>query len=152
MVKTIWQTAPDAGRLAHTPNLWRSGASSGILLFSRRIRCGDRESGEGSNMIFTLTEEHVQLRQTVRSFFERTSPEPTVRRLMETPNGFDAKAWTQMAGQLGLHQLAIPERFGGAGYTFVELGLVLEEMGRALVCAPFFSTVVLAANVLLQSS
>jgi alkylation response protein AidB-like acyl-CoA dehydrogenase len=103
-------------------------------------------------MIFTLTEEHVELRRTVRSFFERTSPEPTVRRLMETPNGFDAKTWTQMAGQLGLHQLAIPERFGGAGYTFVELGLVLEEMGRALVCAPFFSTVVLAANVLLQSS
>jgi alkylation response protein AidB-like acyl-CoA dehydrogenase len=103
-------------------------------------------------MVFTLTEEQVELRRTVRGFAERTSPESTVRRLMETANGYDADAWTQMGRQLGLHQLAVPEEFGGAGYTFVELGLVLEEMGRALVCAPFFSTVVLAANVLLASS
>src|SRR5271154_1903593 len=57
-----------------------------------------------------------------------------------------------MAGQLGLHQLAIPERFGGAGYTFVELGIVLEEMGRALVCAPFFSSVVLATGAVLNAA
>jgi alkylation response protein AidB-like acyl-CoA dehydrogenase len=103
-------------------------------------------------MLFTLTEEQAELRRTVRGFLERTSPESTIRRLMETPNGFDADVWTQMGRQLGLHQLAVPEEFGGAGYTFVELGLVLEEMGRALVCAPFFATVVLAANVLLLSS
>jgi alkylation response protein AidB-like acyl-CoA dehydrogenase len=102
-------------------------------------------------MVFTLTEEQAELRRTVRGFVERTSPESTVRALMESPNGFDEKAWTQMGSQLGLHQLAIPEEYGGAGYTFIELGIVLEEMGRALVCAPFFATVVLAANVLLAS-
>jgi alkylation response protein AidB-like acyl-CoA dehydrogenase len=103
-------------------------------------------------MLLTFTEEQTELGRTVRSFLERTSPEPTVRRLMETEQGFDAAAWTQMGSQLGLHQLAIPEEYGGAGYTFVELGVVLEEMGRALLCAPFFSSVVLAANTLLLSA
>ena len=56
-----------------------------------------------------------------------------------------------MAEQMGLQGLHIPEEFGGSGYSYVELGIVLEEMGRALLCAPFFSTVVLAANTLLQS-
>ena len=56
-----------------------------------------------------------------------------------------------MGEQLGLQGLIIPEEYGGSGYSFVELGVVLEEMGRALLCAPYFSTVVLAANTLLQS-
>jgi alkylation response protein AidB-like acyl-CoA dehydrogenase len=103
-------------------------------------------------MSFAFTEERAELRRTVRGFFEKTSPESTVRRLMETQSGFDVDTWKQMAGQLGLHQLAVPEEFGGAGYTFVELGLVLEEAGRALVCTPFFGTIVLATNVLLSSS
>jgi alkylation response protein AidB-like acyl-CoA dehydrogenase len=103
-------------------------------------------------MLLTFTDEQVELGRTVRSFLERTSPEPTVRSLMATERGFDIAAWTQMGDQLGLHQLAIPEEYGGAGYTFVELGVVLEEMGRALLCAPFFSSVVLAANTLLLCS
>jgi alkylation response protein AidB-like acyl-CoA dehydrogenase len=56
-----------------------------------------------------------------------------------------------MAEQLGLQGLAIPEEFGGAGYSYVELIVVLEEMGRALLCAPYFSSVALAANLLLVS-
>ena len=54
-----------------------------------------------------------------------------------------------MAEQMGLQGMHIPEEFGGHGFSYVELGIVLEEMGRALLCAPFFSTVVLAANALL---
>jgi alkylation response protein AidB-like acyl-CoA dehydrogenase len=56
-----------------------------------------------------------------------------------------------MGEQMGLQGLHIPEEFGGSGYSYVELGIVLEEMGRALLCAPFFSSIVLAANTLLQS-
>jgi alkylation response protein AidB-like acyl-CoA dehydrogenase len=56
-----------------------------------------------------------------------------------------------MGEQMGLMGLHIPEEFGGMGFGYVELGVVLEEMGRALLCAPYFSTVVLAANALLQS-
>ena len=56
-----------------------------------------------------------------------------------------------MAEQLGLQSLTIPEEFGGSGFSYVELIVVLEEMGAALLCAPFFSSVALAANALLTS-
>ena len=102
-------------------------------------------------MNFAFTEEQEELRKTVRSFLESKSPETEVRRLMETTDGYDAAVWSQMGEQMGLQGLAIPEEFGGSGYSFVELGIVLEEMGRALLCAPYYSTVVLAANTLLQS-
>jgi alkylation response protein AidB-like acyl-CoA dehydrogenase len=70
---------------------------------------------------------------------------------METTEGYDPAVWTQMAEQLGLQSLIIPEEFGGAGFTYVELIVVLEEMGAALLCAPFFSTVALATNAILTS-
>ncbi len=101
-------------------------------------------------MNFAFSEEQEELRRTVRSFLEQKSPESEVRRLMETTEGYDPSVWKQMGEQLGLQGLAIPEEFGGSGYSYVELGVVLEEMGRALLCAPYFSTVVLAANTLLH--
>ena len=70
---------------------------------------------------------------------------------METESGYDAAVWSQMGEQMGLQGLIIPEEFGGSGYSYVELIVVLEEMGRRLLCAPYFSTVVLAANTLLHS-
>jgi len=102
-------------------------------------------------MNFAFTEEQEELRKTVRSFLESKSAEAAVREQMETETGFDTAVWKQAGEQLGLQGLHIPEEFGGSGYGYVELGIVLEEMGRALLCAPFFSTVVLAANTLLQS-
>jgi alkylation response protein AidB-like acyl-CoA dehydrogenase len=70
---------------------------------------------------------------------------------METEEGYDPAVWAQMAQQLGLQGLHIPEEHGGSGYTYIELVVVLEEMGRALLCAPYFSTVALASNALLES-
>ena len=102
-------------------------------------------------MNFAFSEEQEELRRTVRAFLDQKSPEAEVRRLMETTEGYDPAVWKQMGEQLGLQGLIIPEEFGGSGYSYVELGIVLEEMGRALLCAPFFSSVVLAANTLLQS-
>ena len=61
---------------------------------------------------------------------------------METTEGYDPAVWKQMAQELGLQSLHIPEAHGGQGFTFVELGIVLEEMGKVLLCAPYFSTVV----------
>ena len=101
-------------------------------------------------MIFAFTEEQEQLRAAVRRFLTEKSPEPEVRRLMETVSGYDAEVWRQAARQLGLTGLAIPEKFGGSGSGYVELTVVFEEMGRALLCAPFFATVALAANLLLS--
>jgi alkylation response protein AidB-like acyl-CoA dehydrogenase len=89
------------------------------------------------------------LRRTVHRFLDDKSPELEVRRLMETDSGYDESVWEQMAQQLGLQALIIPERYGGSGFGYFELALVLEEMGRVLLCAPYFSTVALAANLLL---
>ena len=102
-------------------------------------------------MNFAFSEEQDELRRTVRQFLESKSPSTEVRRLMETTEGYDPAVWTQMGAEMGLQGLHIPEEFGGQGFSFVELAIVLEEMGRVLLCAPFFSTVVLAANAILNA-
>ena len=114
---------------------------------------GVHRSGQGrlDYMNFAFSEEQEELRKTVRAFLESKSSETAVREQMETENGFDPAVWSQMGDQMGLQGLSIPEEFGGSGFGFIELGVVLEEMGRALLCAPFFSSVVLAANALLLS-
>ncbi len=102
-------------------------------------------------MQFAFTEEQDQLRDFVRQFLEDKSSEATVRELMETESGYDPAVWSQMAEQLGLQSLIVPEEYGGQGFTWVEMTVVLEEMGRALLCAPFFSTSVLATSTLLAA-
>ncbi len=102
-------------------------------------------------MNFAFSEEQEELRRITRQFLESKSPETEVRRLMETTEGYDPAVWSQMANELGLQSLVIPEEYGGQGFTYVELTVVLEEMGRALLAAPFYSTVVLATNAILHS-
>jgi alkylation response protein AidB-like acyl-CoA dehydrogenase len=102
-------------------------------------------------MNFAFSEEQEELRRSVRRFLEDKSPVTEVRRLMETTEGFDRAVWEQMANQLGLQALAIPEEYGGVGFGYVELTVVFEEMGAALLGAPYFSTIALAANALLSS-
>jgi alkylation response protein AidB-like acyl-CoA dehydrogenase len=102
-------------------------------------------------MNLSFSDEQEQLRDSVRQFLEAKSPSVDVRRLMDTEDGFDPGVWDQMSGELQLQGLHIPEEFGGQGFTFVELGIVLEEMGRALLCSPYFSTTVLAANAILNA-
>jgi alkylation response protein AidB-like acyl-CoA dehydrogenase len=101
-------------------------------------------------MNFSFTSEQQQLRASVRRFLAAKSPEAEVRRLMESADGYDSVIWDQMA-QLGLQGLIIPERFGGSGSTYIDLIVVLEEMGRALLGGPFFATVALAANLLIAT-
>jgi len=100
---------------------------------------------------FAFSDEQEQLRDAVRKFLEAKSPSAEVRRLMETTEGYDEAVWKQMAQELGLQSLHLPEAHGGQGFTFVELGIVLEEMGRVLLCAPYFSTVALAANAIMNA-
>jgi alkylation response protein AidB-like acyl-CoA dehydrogenase len=102
-------------------------------------------------MNFAFSEEQEELRRSVRRFLEDKSPVTEVRRLMETTEGFDRAVWEQMANQLGLQALAIPEEYGGVGFGYVELTVVFEEMGAALLGAPYFSTIALASNALLSS-
>jgi alkylation response protein AidB-like acyl-CoA dehydrogenase len=100
-------------------------------------------------VIFAFSAEQDELRKSVRKFLEDKSPESEVRRLMESVDGYDPAVWTQLCEQLGLAGLAIPEKYGGSGFGYVELIVVFEEMGRALLCAPYFSSVALAANLLI---
>ncbi|WP_329347717.1 acyl-CoA/acyl-ACP dehydrogenase [Streptomyces sp. NBC_01261] len=101
-------------------------------------------------MDFAFSDEQDQLRRTVRAFLADTSPETETRRLMETPEGFDRALWRRMGTELGLQGLAVPEEYGGAGCGSVEVGVVMEELGRALMCAPFLASAVLATTTLLR--
>ncbi|WP_043677501.1 acyl-CoA dehydrogenase family protein [Streptomyces xylophagus] len=101
-------------------------------------------------MDFAFSDEQDELRRTVRAFLADTSPETETRRLMETPKGFDRALWRRMGTELGLQGLAVPEEYGGAGCGPVEVGVVMEELGRALVCTPFLSSAVLATTTLLR--
>ncbi|MGW2048896.1 acyl-CoA dehydrogenase family protein [Streptomyces sp. NPDC001858] len=99
----------------------------------------------------TFTEEHETLRSTLRRFLADKAPRESVRRAMESEEGHDPALWRQMAGQLGLHALALPRQYGGFGGGPLELGIVMEELGRALVPSPYFSTVALAGQALVAS-
>lgn len=92
-----------------------------------------------------------ELREMVRDFLRDASPSSSVRTLMNTENGCDPAIWKTMAGELGLHGIAVPEQWGGAGAGLPEIAVVFEEMGAALLCAPFFSTVALGVNAVLAS-
>jgi alkylation response protein AidB-like acyl-CoA dehydrogenase len=102
-------------------------------------------------MITEFSTEQEELRSVVRRFLAQTTPESEVRRLMATEEGYSPDVWKQMS-DVGLQALIIPEEYGGQGFSWVELGIVLEETGRALLPGPFFSSAVLATTALLQSA
>ncbi len=97
------------------------------------------------------TDEQRQLRAVLRDFHTEASGAEDVRKQSATPRGYDEVLWRRLAGEIGVHGLAVPEAYGGSGYTFAELAVALEESGRALSCAPLLPTVVLAAHALLYS-
>ncbi|MEX1287547.1 MAG: acyl-CoA dehydrogenase family protein, partial [Acidimicrobiia bacterium] len=100
-------------------------------------------------MDFAFSEEQEFLRKTAREWLEAKAPIDTVRELMETDRGYDEAHWREIA-DLGWQAMAIPEEYGGAGFGFLELAVLLEEMGRSLFPAPFLASVVLAANAVLE--
>ena len=98
-------------------------------------------------MSTALTDELLDLRSAVADLMAKRSPESEVRRLMATDTGYDPQVWAELAG-MGLLGLAIDEQYGGAGAGAAELAVVSEQMGRALLCAPFLSTAVLTPYLL----
>ena len=99
-------------------------------------------------MLFEFSDEHGELRRTVRNFLEKDSDEKRVRDLMESEQGYDETSWSRMAEELGIVGLIASERHGGAGFGMIELAIVAEEMGRVLLCAPYLSSAVLATSAL----
>jgi len=100
-------------------------------------------------MNFALDEEQERLRATARAFLAEASASPQVRAVMDAPLGWDAAVWRRIAVELGWSAVIVPEAYGGLGLGHVELAVLMEEMGAALLCAPFFSTVCLATNALI---
>jgi alkylation response protein AidB-like acyl-CoA dehydrogenase len=93
--------------------------------------------------------EQQELRESVRRFLADRAPISRVRELMETSDGMDEQVWQQAGAQLGLQGIAIPEEYGGSGFTFAEQAIVLEELGAALYGGPYLASSVLAATALL---
>jgi len=103
-------------------------------------------------MILGVTPEQEELRSSVRRFLADRAPISAVRELMDTTDGLDAGVWRQAGEQLGLQGIAIPEEYGGAGFSFAEQAIVLEELGAALYGGPYLASAVLAANALLAGA
>jgi alkylation response protein AidB-like acyl-CoA dehydrogenase len=102
-------------------------------------------------MMLGTTAEQEELRASVRRFLAARAPLIRVRELMETEDGTDRGVWEQAGIQLGLQGLAIPEAYGGVGFSFAEQAIVLEEFGAALYGGPYLASAVLAATALLAS-
>jgi alkylation response protein AidB-like acyl-CoA dehydrogenase len=95
-------------------------------------------------MNLDFTEEQLMLREAARDFLTKKFPKKVVREFEESETGYSPEIWKEMA-ELGWTGLVFPEKYGGAGMTFLDLAVLLEEMGRACLPGPFFSTVVLGA-------
>jgi len=102
-------------------------------------------------MQFGLSESQQMLKENARKFFAGECPMAEVRRLMETETGYDAALWSKMAEQ-GYTGIIFPEAYDGVGLGAVELILLMEEAGRALLPGPLFSTVALAGAVLNETA
>jgi len=101
-------------------------------------------------MQFTFTEEQEQFRTIIQRFLTDKSPTTEVRRLMATDDGYDLAVWQALSTELGLPAIHIPEAYGGAGFGPVELCIVMEEIGRHLLCAPYFASSVLATTAIMK--
>lgn len=102
--------------------------------------------------MFVLTEDQAVFKDVVGRFFSDKSPVSAVRQLMESQDGFDRDMWLVMSESLGLPGLHIPEQYGGYGFGMVELGLVLEAMGRHVYCGPYFGSSLMSGFMLTMSA
>ena len=100
-------------------------------------------------MEFAFTEDQEAFRDSVSRFVEQKSTTADVRRLMASDKGYDESVWQTLASDLALSGLIIPEEFGGSGFGARELGIVMEEFGRSLICVPYFASSVMAASAIM---
>jgi alkylation response protein AidB-like acyl-CoA dehydrogenase len=100
-------------------------------------------------MEFSFSEDQDELRRAARRFLEVESSEERVRAAMDTERGYERSVWEQLSEELAWTALTIPEAYGGLGMSYMDLHPLMEEMGRALLCSPFFSTICLGANAIL---
>lgn len=100
-------------------------------------------------MDFSLSETQEMIRASARDFFTNECPKKKVRELEEDEKGYDPEMWRKMA-EMGWLGLILPEKYGGGGGEFLDMAVLIEEMGRNIVPGPFFSTVLLCALPILE--
>ena len=101
-------------------------------------------------MNLDFTEDQEMLRTSARDFLQKECPKTLVRELEESDLGYSPEMWQKMAG-LGWLGLTFPEEYGGVGLSFMDLSVLLEEMGRNILPGPLFSTVVLGGQAILMA-
>src|SRR3989304_1967348 len=101
-------------------------------------------------MNFTFAEEQEMLKKMAKDFLVDKCPKTAVKQMQESEKGYSPELWQEMAG-LGWMGLVLPEKYGGTEMSFLNLTVLLEEMGRACLPGPFISTVVLGALPILES-
>ena len=99
-------------------------------------------------MNFDFSPDQKALRDQARKFLSEQASSTRVRRILDTETPYDAELWRGMA-EMGWTGTAIPESYGGAGFGYLELCVLAEELGRSVAPAPFSSTIYLAAEALL---
>ena len=101
-------------------------------------------------MDLALSEIQQMLKSSAREVLAQEFPFDVVRAMESDEKGYTPELWQSMT-ELGWLGLVVPEKFGGAEGSFLDLGMLLEEMGRALTPGPFFSTVVLGAMTIMDA-
>jgi alkylation response protein AidB-like acyl-CoA dehydrogenase len=101
-------------------------------------------------MDFGLSEEQIMLRTSAREFLDKECPKKLVRAMMDDEKGYSPELWKKMA-DVGWQGLVFPGQYGGADSSFLDLAVLLEEMGRALVPGPFVPTVVHVGRAILAA-
>src|ERR1700761_6163709 len=101
-------------------------------------------------MSMLLNESEVDLEAIVKDLAEGPQASREARRLLDAPGAYDEKLWHRLSREMELAGLAAPESAGGAAACYQTRGVVLTELGAGLVPSPFFSTAVLATDVLAQ--
>jgi alkylation response protein AidB-like acyl-CoA dehydrogenase len=91
-------------------------------------------------MEFAFSDEQEMIRESAESFLADVSDSAAVRAAMASERGYDPELWQRLCREMVWPAIHIPEAHGGLGLGFVELAILLEQMGRRLFCSPFFAT------------
>ena len=100
-------------------------------------------------MEFAFTQEQEMIRDTAAAFLAQVSDSAAVRAAMATETGYDPALWSRICTQMYWQAIHVPEAYGGMGLGYVEVVAMMEQMGKHLLCSPFFSTVCMGVNALL---
>ena len=96
------------------------------------------------------SEEQEELASMLGSLLAKHSDSVAVRSAIESPRGYDEKLWSMLCEQVGVAGLAVPEEYGGAGFSFLETAVVLEKLGQALTPSPMLATCIATSALMLS--